>query len=124
VEVGKFVINNSSTDLRRFLLTYRRRRTISTLVIEATSLADALVRAQGIGGDQFQFRMVQALDPDLAKLVRPEQVNRALSPAEAKQLLALFSVRSLHHRSGTNVLRPRSPRSNTGNADPGLLLMR
>jgi hypothetical protein len=93
VEVGKFVINNSSTDLRRFLLTYRRRRTISTLVIEATSLADALVRAQGIGGDQFQFRMVQALDPDLAKLVRPEQVNRALSPAEAKQLLALFSVR-------------------------------
>jgi hypothetical protein len=93
VEVGKFVINNSSTELRRFLLIYRGRRTISTLVIEATSLAAALVRAQGIGGDQFQFRMVQALDPDLAKLVRPEQVNRALSPAEAKQLLALFSVR-------------------------------
>jgi hypothetical protein len=86
------VINNSSTELPRFLLIYRGRRTISTLVIEATSLATALVRARGIGGDQFQFRMVQALDPDLAKLVRPEQLNRALSPAEAKQLLALFSV--------------------------------
>jgi hypothetical protein len=85
------VIKNTSIELRRFLLIYRRRRTISTLVIEATSLADALVRAQGICGDQFQFRMVEALDPDLAKLVRPEQVNRALSPAEAK--LALFSVR-------------------------------
>jgi hypothetical protein len=84
VEVGKFVINNSSTEFRRFLLIYRGRRTISTLVIEATSLAAALVRAQGIGGDQFQFRTVQALDPDLAKLARPEQLNRALSPAGAK----------------------------------------
>jgi hypothetical protein len=91
--VGKLVIINRSTEFHRFLLIYRWRRTISTLVIEATSLADALVRAQGIGGDQFQFRMVQALDPDLAKFVRPEQVNRPLSPAEAKQLLALFSVR-------------------------------
>jgi hypothetical protein len=80
-------------ELRRFLLIYRGRRTISTLVIEATSLADALVRAQGICGDQFRFRMVQALDPDLAKLVRLEQVNWPLSPADAKQLLALFSVR-------------------------------
>jgi hypothetical protein len=91
--VGKFVINNSSIEFRRFLLIYRGRRTISPLVIEATSLADALVRAQEICGDQFRFRMVQALGPDLAKLVRPEQVSRALSPAEAKQLLALFSVR-------------------------------
>jgi hypothetical protein len=73
-------------ELRRFLLIYRGRRTISTLVIEATSLADALVRAQGICGDQFRFRMVQALDPDLAKLVRLEQVNWPLSPADAKQL--------------------------------------
>jgi hypothetical protein len=88
----RFVINNSSTELCRFLLMYRGRRTISTLVIEAASLPHALVRAQGICGDQFQLRMVHPLDPDLANLVRPEQVNRALSPAEATRLLSLFSM--------------------------------
>jgi hypothetical protein len=90
--VGKFVINNTSIELRRFLLIYRRRRTISTLVIEATSLADALIRAEKFACDQAQFRLGRALGPELATLVRSELVNRALSRAEAKQLLAIFSA--------------------------------
>jgi hypothetical protein len=86
--------NGSQSELYRFLLIYRRRRAI-TLVVEAASLADALIRAEEFGCDRSQFRLGQALDPELATLVRSEQVNRALSPAEAKQLLAMFSAHFL-----------------------------
>ena len=91
------VTNNSSIELGRFLLIYRGRRTIRTLVIEAASLTEALGRAQEICGDQFQLRMVQALGPDLANLVRPEQVNRALSPAGAAAHAATRRTHARRH---------------------------
>jgi hypothetical protein len=86
------VSDGSQPELCCFLLIYRG---ISTLVVEALSLADALVRAEELGCDRGLFRLGQELDPELAVLVRPRQANRILPRAEAKRLLALFSAHLL-----------------------------
>jgi hypothetical protein len=89
------VSDGSRPELCCFLLIYRGRWTTSALVVEAASLADALVRADEIGCDRSLFRLGQELDPQLAAIVRPDQVNRTLSRAEAKRLLASFCAHLL-----------------------------
>jgi hypothetical protein len=89
------VSDGSRPELCCFLLIYRGRRTTSALVVAATSLADALARADEIGCDRSLFRLGQELDPQLAAIVRPDQVNRTLPRAEAKRLLASFSAHLL-----------------------------
>jgi hypothetical protein len=91
------VNDDSQPELCCFLLIYRGRRGISTLVVEATSLADALVRAEELGCERKLFRLAQTLGPELAGLAPPGGVNRVLSRTEARQLLALFRS---HFESG------------------------
>jgi hypothetical protein len=92
---SSMVSDGSRPELCCFLLIHRGRRTTSALVVEAMSLADALVRAEEIGCDPSLFRLGQQLDPQLAAIVRPDQVNRTLPRAEAKRLLASFSAHLL-----------------------------
>jgi hypothetical protein len=79
----------------RFLLIYRTRGKASAMVAEAPTLADALELGAKVGLTQpMNFRLGQELDADLSKLVRPDQVNRVLTEAETKELLATFETRA------------------------------
>jgi hypothetical protein len=69
---------DDATQLSRFLLMYRSRSAVSTIVVEANSLADALTQAADFGLNAPTFRLGQELEGKLAALVRPEQVNRIL----------------------------------------------
>jgi hypothetical protein len=83
---------DDATQLSRFLLMYRSRSAVSTIVVEANSLADALTQAADFGLNAPTFRLGQELEGKLAALVRPEQVNRILSGAETKELLTMFTA--------------------------------
>jgi hypothetical protein len=100
---GNATVNDGSQpELCCFLLIYRGRRGLSTLVVEATSLADALFRAEELGCERKLFRLAQALGPELAALAQNGGVNRLLSHTDARQLLAVFRS---HFESGDEVSR-------------------
>jgi hypothetical protein len=82
--------------LTRFLLIYRTRSKASAMVAEAPTLADALELGSKVGLTiPMNFRLGQELDAELSKLVRPDQVNRVLTEAETKELLARFEAKAL-----------------------------
>jgi hypothetical protein len=89
-------------EFSRFLLIYRGRSAVSTIVVEAASLADALKRAADYGlNAPNSFRLGHELEADLAALVQPRQIKRILSGAEAKELLTVFRThksRPLHRQ--------------------------
>lgn len=85
-----------SETLPRFLLIYRTRARASAVIAEAASLADAVQLCEKAGlKPPMNFRLGQKLDTDLSKLVRPDQVNRILTTAETKELLAMFEAKNL-----------------------------
>jgi hypothetical protein len=78
-------------ELSRFLLIYRGRSAVSTIVVEAASFADALKQAADFGlNAPNSFRLGHELEPDLAALVQPRHMKRILSGVEAKELLTMF----------------------------------
>jgi hypothetical protein len=77
-----------------FLLIYRNLWNANAFVAEAPSLTEALNHAANAGlNAPNSFRLGQELDGDLIALLRADQVERILSAAEAKELLAMFKVR-------------------------------
>ena len=93
--------DTTHTEFSYFLLIYRDRSRASTFVAKAPSLADALKQAANAGlKAPNSFRLGQQLDADLVASLRPGQVDRILSVAEAKELLAMFKARkSMSNRS-------------------------
>jgi hypothetical protein len=80
-------------DMPHFLLIYRDQGCVSTIIVEARSLAAARMKAAALGlGTPNSFRLGHELEAELVALVLPEQVGRFLSAAEAKEILTLFEA--------------------------------
>jgi hypothetical protein len=87
------ILSWTHAKLSHFLLIYREQRRFGAMVVRAPSPADALLQAAHVGFNApNSFRLGQEIDTELVALVRPEQVGRILSLAEAKELLALFNA--------------------------------
>jgi hypothetical protein len=92
-----FIVENATRSalwrIPHFLFIYRDQRRVSTIIVEARSLAAARIKAATIGLDTPNtFRLGHELEAELIPLVLPEQVGRILSAAEAKELLTLFEA--------------------------------
>jgi hypothetical protein len=86
-----------------FLLMYRDQGWVSTIIVEARSLAAARMKAAAVGlGTPNSFRLGHELEAELVALLLPEQVGRFLSAAEAKELLTLFEA---HMSNAANASR-------------------
>jgi len=90
-----FIVENETRSallgIPHFLFIYRDQRRVSTIIVEAKSLAAARLKAATIGLDTpNSFRLAHELEAELIPLVLPKQVGRILSAAEAKELLTLF----------------------------------
>jgi hypothetical protein len=76
-----------------FLLIYRDQGRVSTIIVEARSLAAARMKAAAVGLDTpNSFRLGHELEAELIPLVLPEQIGHFLPAAEAKDLLTLFEA--------------------------------
>ena len=95
--VGLIVENATRSVLSgmpHFLLIYRDRRCARVIIVQAPSLAGARTIAATVGLDTANaFRLGHELEAELIPLVRPEQIGRILTAAEAKRLLTQFEAR-------------------------------
>jgi hypothetical protein len=95
--------------LSHFLLIFREQLHFGAMVVQARTLADALLQAAHAGLDApNSFRLGQQIDAELVRLVPPAQVGRILSRAEAKELCDRFADQDRQAR------RRRSPRLANG----------
>jgi hypothetical protein len=97
--------NTTHAALSHFLLIFRAQLHFGAVVVQARTLADALIQAAHAGLDApNSFRLGQQIEAEYVTLVRPEQVGRILSRDEAKELCDRFADQDLQ------ASRRRSPR--------------